>query len=46
MRRIKTGTYYENCHFIVDQGLILGHIMTSKEIKVDKAKVDTIKTLP
>lgn len=37
---------YEQCHFMVHQSLILGHIVSSKRIEVDKAKVDTIKTLP
>lgn len=37
---------YEKCQFIVDQGLIMGHVVSSKGIKVDKAKVDIIKSLP
>ncbi|KAK1427528.1 hypothetical protein QVD17_16215 [Tagetes erecta] len=37
---------YEKCHFMVDQGLILGHIVSEKGIEVDKAKIDVIKTLP
>lgn len=37
---------YEKCHFMIDQGLILGHIVSAKGIEVDKAKVATIKTLP
>ena len=31
---------------MVDQGLIVGHIVSSKRIEVDKAKIDVIKTLP
>ena len=31
---------------MVDQGLILGHIVSSKGIEVDKAKVDVINSLP
>ena len=31
---------------MVSQGLVLGHIVSSKGIEVDKAKVDVIKTLP
>ncbi|XP_043817360.1 uncharacterized protein LOC122725014, partial [Manihot esculenta] len=37
---------YEKCHFMVSHGLILGHIVSTKGIEVDKAKIDTIKNLP
>ncbi|KAJ9551053.1 hypothetical protein OSB04_015098 [Centaurea solstitialis] len=37
---------YEKCHFMVNQGLILGHVISSKGIEVDRAKVDVIKSLP
>ncbi|PIN17394.1 DNA-directed DNA polymerase [Handroanthus impetiginosus] len=37
---------YEKCHFMVDQGIILGHIVSGKGIEVDKAKIEVIKTLP
>ncbi|KAI3755784.1 hypothetical protein L1987_55590 [Smallanthus sonchifolius] len=37
---------YEKCHFMVDQGLILGHVVSSKGLEVDKAKIDVIKSLP
>ncbi|KAL0312975.1 UNVERIFIED_CONTAM: Retrovirus-related Pol polyprotein from transposon.6 [Sesamum radiatum] len=37
---------YEKCHFMVDQGLILGHIVSSRGIEVDKSKIDVIKSLP
>ena len=37
---------YEKCHFMVDKGLILGHIVSSKGLEVDKAKIDVIKSLP
>ncbi|KAL2243926.1 UNVERIFIED_CONTAM: Retrovirus-related Pol polyprotein from transposon 17.6 [Sesamum indicum] len=37
---------YEKCHFMVDQGLILGHIVSSRGIEVDRSKVDVIKSLP
>ncbi|KAJ8770395.1 hypothetical protein K2173_015009 [Erythroxylum novogranatense] len=37
---------YEKCHFMVDKGLILGHIVSSKGIEVDKAKIGVIKSLP
>jgi len=37
---------YEKCHFMVDQGLILGHIVSQKGIEVDKAKIEVIELLP
>ena len=37
---------WEKCHFIVNQGIILGHIISSKGIEVDKANVDLISNLP
>ncbi|KAK9063928.1 hypothetical protein SSX86_017800 [Deinandra increscens subsp. villosa] len=37
---------YEKCHFMVDRGLILGHVVSSKGLEVDKAKIDIIKSLP
>ncbi|KAJ8749935.1 hypothetical protein K2173_013850 [Erythroxylum novogranatense] len=37
---------FEKCHFMVDQGLILGHIVSAKGIEVDKSKIDVIKSLP
>ncbi|KAH9716757.1 hypothetical protein KPL71_021569 [Citrus sinensis] len=37
---------WEKCHFMVKQGIVLGHIISSKCIEVDKAKVDLISNLP
>ena len=37
---------YDKCHFMVDQGIILGHVVSSKGIEIDKAKVEVIKCLP
>nr|KAJ0208747.1 hypothetical protein LSAT_V11C400201640 [Lactuca sativa] len=37
---------FEKCHFMVSQGLILGHIVSKKGIEVDKAKIDFIQSLP
>ena len=37
---------FEKCHFMVNQGIILGHIVYKKGIEVDKAKIDVIQTLP
>ena len=37
---------WEKCHFMVQQGVILGHKVSSKGLEVDKAKVETIENLP
>ena len=37
---------WEKCHFIVNQGIVLGHIILEKGIEVDKAKIDLISKLP
>ena len=37
---------WEKCHFMVSQEIVLGHIISEKGIKVDKAKIDLIFKLP
>ena len=37
---------WEKCHFLVSQGIVLGHIISEKGIEFDKAKVDLISKLP
>jgi len=37
---------WEKCHFIVQEGVVLGHVITKKGIEVDKAKIDLIANLP
>uniref|UniRef100_A0A2N9FJE9 Integrase catalytic domain-containing protein n=1 Tax=Fagus sylvatica TaxID=28930 RepID=A0A2N9FJE9_FAGSY len=37
---------WEKCHFMVTSGIVLGHVVSSKGIEVDKAKVDLILNLP
>nr|GEW82676.1 reverse transcriptase domain-containing protein [Tanacetum cinerariifolium] len=37
---------WEKSHFIVKEGIVLGHKISKNEIKVDKAKVDVIAKLP
>jgi len=37
---------WEKCHFMVKQGIVLGHIISHRGIEVDKAKVDLISNLP
>ncbi|KAL6321888.1 hypothetical protein AAG906_035594 [Vitis piasezkii] len=36
----------EKCHFMVQQGIVLGHIISKQGIEVDKAKVELIVKLP
>ncbi|KAL6324956.1 hypothetical protein AAG906_019864 [Vitis piasezkii] len=33
-------------HFMVEKGIVLGHIISRKDIKVDKAKIELIVNLP
>ena len=37
---------WEKCHFMIRQGIVLGHIISKKGIEVDKAKVELIVKLP
>ena len=37
---------WEKCHFMVKQGIVLGHIVSREGIEVDKAKVELISNLP
>ncbi|GJR33703.1 reverse transcriptase domain-containing protein [Tanacetum coccineum] len=37
---------WEKCHFIVKEGIVLGHKISKSRIEVDKAKVDVIAKLP
>ncbi|XP_074559897.1 uncharacterized protein LOC141815936 [Curcuma longa] len=37
---------YEKCHFMVEHGIVLGHIVSRKGIEVDPAKIDCITSLP
>ena len=36
---------FEKCHFMVEQGVELGHVVSSKGLEVDKAKVEVISSL-
>ncbi|XP_075109172.1 uncharacterized protein LOC142180964 [Nicotiana tabacum] len=38
--------HIEKCHFMVQEGIVLGHRVSSKGIEVDRAKVDVIAKLP
>jgi hypothetical protein len=37
---------WEKCHFMVTEGIVLGHKISSKGIEVDKAKIEVIEKLP
>jgi hypothetical protein len=34
---------WEKCHFMVHEGIILGHLVSEKGIKVEKAKIEVIE---
>ena len=36
---------WEKCHFMVDEGIVLGHKISAKGIEVDRAKIETIENL-
>ena len=37
---------WEKCHFMVREGIVLGHLVSERGIEVDKAKIEVIKQLP
>jgi hypothetical protein len=37
---------WEKCHFMVTEGIVLGHKISAKGIEVDKAKIEVIEKLP
>ncbi|GJU77941.1 hypothetical protein Tco_1275011 [Tanacetum coccineum] len=37
---------WEKCHFMVTEGIVLGHKVSSVGLEVDKAKIDVIAKLP
>ena len=37
---------WEKCHFMVNEGIVLGHKNSERGIEVDKAKVDAIEKMP
>ncbi|GKA58898.1 reverse transcriptase domain-containing protein [Tanacetum coccineum] len=37
---------WEKCHFMVKEGIVLGHKISKSKIEVDRAKVDVIAKLP
>ena len=36
---------WEKCHFMVKEGIVLGHQISERRIEVDKAKIETIEKL-
>ena len=37
---------WEKCHFMVREGIVLGHLVSERIIEVDKAKIEVIEGLP
>ncbi|PIN20438.1 DNA-directed DNA polymerase [Handroanthus impetiginosus] len=37
---------WKKCHFMVQEGIVLGHKISNRDIEVDKAKLETIEKLP
>ena len=37
---------WEKCHSMVQEGIVIGHKISSKGIEVDKSKIETIEKLP
>ncbi|RDX96569.1 Retrovirus-related Pol polyprotein, partial [Mucuna pruriens] len=37
---------FEKCHFMVTEGIVLGHLVSNGGIEVDKSKIDIITPLP
>jgi len=37
---------FEKCYFMVEQGIVLGHVVSSCRLEVDKAKIDIISLFP
>jgi hypothetical protein len=37
---------WEKCHFMVREGIVIGHLISEHGIKVDRAKIEVIEQLP
>ncbi|RDY08783.1 Retrovirus-related Pol polyprotein, partial [Mucuna pruriens] len=37
---------FEKCHFMVTEGIVLGHLVSNRDIEVDKSKIDITTSLP
>lgn len=45
-RTMATMPRWQKCHFMVEEGIVLGHMMPSRGIVVDQAKMELISKLP
>lgn len=45
-KRINLVLNWDKCHFMIEEGKVSGHKISSKGIKVDRAKIDLITKLP
>ena len=46
MRRERLGVNWEKCHFMVREGIVVGHRVSERGIEVDRAKIEVIEKLP
>ena len=37
---------WEKCHFMVNQGIVLGHVISNRVFEVDEEKIELISKLP
>ena len=37
---------WKKCHFMVQEGVVLGHVISARGIEVDKTKIEVIERLP
>ena len=37
---------WEKYHFMVKEGIVLGHVISERGIEVDRAKIETVEKLP
>ena len=37
---------WKKCHFVVQEGVLLGHVISARVIEVNKAKIEVIEWLP
>lgn len=46
MHQDKLGLEWGKCHFMVSEGIVLGHKTYAKGIEIDQAKIKVIEKLP
>lgn len=37
---------WEKCHFMIQEGIVLGHLISARGIEVDRVKIQLIEKLP